>query len=583
VKASSLSEYARKRDFRQTAEPRPGPADPAALADDSFVIQKHAASRLHYDLRLEIGGVLKSWAVPKGIPLRNGEKHLAVQVEDHPLDYAGFEGVIPAGNYGGGTVMVWDFGRYFLMGGEPRTAWEAGMLHLGFDGRKLRGEWTLVRTKSSDEKAQWLLLKTGGDLEDFDEADADKSAVSGRTMEEIAEAKDAQWTSSRPAKNAASVPAYIAPMKPLLVTALPKPAADWLYEIKFDGYRALALKGGAGAELRSASDKPLTFPEVAEAVAALPCASAIIDGEVVALDAQGRPSFQLLQNLADSSDPPPLCYYVFDLLELDKRDLRGLPAIERKALLAKLLEGAAPSLIRLSASLEGAPDRLVEEVRRVGLEGLVAKRRDSVYEAGRRSPNWQKFRILNEQEFVIGGYTAPGGTRTHFGALLVGYYREGKLIFAAKVGTGFTEALLEKLHRQFQPMRREGCPFVNLPDSSAGRWSSGITASKMRTCVWLKPDLICQVRFAEWTREGGLRQPVFLGLRDDKPASAVVRETPLEPGAAKEAVSSATSGEGKAPARKGPPASRRAPKPRPKESSSPRRARSSPSRPPRPR
>ncbi len=562
---ASLTEYERKRDFRQTAEPRPGPADPGALADDSFVIQKHAASRLHFDLRLEIGGVLKSWAVPKGIPLRNGEKHLAVQVEDHPLDYAGFEGIIPAGNYGGGTVMVWDFGSYFLMGGEPRTAWEAGMLHLGLDGRKLRGEWTLVRTKASDEKPQWLLLKTGGDLEDFDEANADKSAVSGRTMEEIAEAKDAEWTSSRPAKHAgAAVPAYIAPMKPLLVNSLPKPAADWLYEIKFDGYRALALKGGEGVELRSASDKPLKFPEVAAAVAGLPCGSAVLDGEVVALDVQGRPSFQLLQNRADASDPAPLCYYVFDLLELEKRDLRGLPATERKALLAKLLEGATPSLIRLSASLEGAPDRLVAEIRRVGLEGLVAKRRDSVYESGRRSPSWQKFRILNEQEFVIGGYTAPGGTRTHFGALLVGYYREGKLVFSAKVGTGFSEALLEKLHRQFQPLRRETCPFVNLPDSSAGRWSSGITASKMRTCVWLKPDLICQVRFAEWTREGGLRQPVFLGLRDDKPASAVVRETPLDPGEAKEAVSSATSAEGKAPARKGRPSSRRAPKPRPK-------------------
>ena len=204
---SSLAEYERKRNFQQTAEPRPGPANPRALADDSFVIQKHDATRLHYDFRLEIGGALKSWAVPKGMPTRKGEKRLAVEVEDHPLDYASFEGIIPAGNYGGGTVMVWDFGTYFLMGGEPRTAWEAGMLHLGLDGQKLRGEWTLVRMKDRTEKHEWLLLKTGEDLADFDQKNADLSAVTGRTMEEIAAAVDAPVWNGKPSPKAAAKPA----------------------------------------------------------------------------------------------------------------------------------------------------------------------------------------------------------------------------------------------------------------------------------------------------------------------------------------------------------------------------------------
>jgi bifunctional non-homologous end joining protein LigD len=539
----ALSEYERKRNFQQTAEPRPGPADRNALADDTFVIQKHAASRLHFDFRLEIGGTLKSWAVPKGMPLRKGERRLAVEVEDHPLDYASFEGVIPAGNYGGGTVMVWDFGHYFLMGGEPRTAWEAGMLHLALDGRKLRGEWTLVRMKDRTEKHEWLLLKTGDELEGFDEAGADRSAVSNRTMAEIASAVDAPVWHSRPSPKAApapqqppagqaravELPVFSAPMKPILVEALPPDTSIWLYEIKFDGYRALALKGGPRAELWSASQKPLQYPDVAAAVAALPCETAVLDGEVVALDEQGRPSFQLLQNAGSAADPPALCYYVFDLLQLEGRDLRKLPAIERKEALGKLLAGQPPGgLLRFSASLEGEPARLVAGVRQLGLEGLMAKRRDSTYETGRRSIAWQKFRLLNEQEFVIGGYTEPAGSRKHFGALLVGYYEGKKLQFAAKVGTGFSAALLQKLHQQLQPLRRAGCPFVNLPAPSSGRWRAGVTASQMKRCTWLEPEMICQVRFSEWTFEGGLRQPVYLGLRDDKPATAVVREVALQ-------------------------------------------------------
>jgi bifunctional non-homologous end joining protein LigD len=542
---AALAQYERKRNFKQTAEPRPGAVNREALADDSFVIQKHAATRLHFDFRLEIGGTLKSWAVPKGMPLRKGERRLAVEVEDHPLDYASFEGIIPAGNYGGGTVMVWDFGTYFLMGGEPRSAWEAGMLHMALDGKKLRGEWTLVRMKDRTDKHEWLLLKTGEDLADFDAATADRSAVTNRTMDEIAAAVDAPVWHSQPSPQATAaakakpasaavrqsaelaLPEFVAPMKPLLVDALPPDTSVWLYEIKFDGYRALALKAGPKAELWSASKKPLHYPDVAAAVAGLPCETAVLDGEVVALDEQGRPSFQLLQNAGSAAEMPALCYYIFDLLRLEGRDLRKLPVVERKALLGKLLAGQPPGgLLRFSASLDGEPARLVEHVRRLGLEGLMAKQRSSVYETGRRSTAWQKFRLLNEQEFVIGGYTEPEGSRKYFGALLVGYYEANKLQFAAKVGTGFSAALLQKLHAQFQPLRRGGCPFGNLPAPSSGRWGAGVTASQMKRCTWLEPELICQVRFSEWTFEGGLRQPVYLGLRDDKPAKTVVREVP---------------------------------------------------------
>ena len=280
----------------------------------------------------------------------------------------------------------------------------------------------------------------------------------------------------------------------------------------------------------SASKKPLNFPDVAAAVAGLSCASAVLDGEVVALDAQGRPSFQLLQNSGDTSQPLALCYYLFDLLQLEGRDLRKLPVSERKTLLSQLLAGQpAGGMLRFSASLDGEPARLVEEVRRPGLEGLLAKQRGSVYETGRRSPKWQKFRLLNEQEFVIGGYTEPGGSRKYFGALLVGYYEAGKLMFAAKVGTGFSSARLQKLYNQFQPLRRQGCPLCKPPGGEfrpLGR--RGVTAADMRKCTWLDPELVCQVRFSEWTFDGGLRQPVFLGLREDKAAKEVVHERPAQ-------------------------------------------------------
>lgn len=548
----SLKEYQRKRDFEQTAEPPPEAASKSApespnilLEGQSYVIQKHDASHLHFDLRLEMDGVLKSWAVPKGIPIARGEKHLAVEVEDHPMDYADFEGTIPAGQYGGGTVMVWDFGHYELMGGEPLSALKAGMLHLLFHGRKLNGEWTLVRTAREASKPQWLLLKTGEALEPILAEKFDLSVKTGRTMGEIAAGEGGQadvWESDRigatPAARAHArrkaagkrdlpTPESVAVMKPVLVDSVPADAEKWLYEMKFDGYRGLALKRGNEVNLVSATGKPLKFPDIAASIGALACGTAVLDGEIVALDEQGRPSFQLLQNAREGNTSAPICYYAFDLLQLESKVLRALPLTERKAQLSKLLAASpADEAIRFSANLEGDPVELLAAIRRLGLEGVVAKQRASKYEPGRRSGVWEKIKVVNEQEFVIGGYTPPEGSRKHFGSVLLGYYEGGKLQFAAKAGSGFSVKSLGEFYEMFQKLRSKDCPFVNLPAKREGRWGQGITAAKMRQCTWLEPKLVCQIRFSEWTEDGGLRHPVFLGLREDKAARAVVRETP---------------------------------------------------------
>lgn len=547
----SLKEYQRKRDFQQTAEPPPeassGRAPEAAnilLEGQSYVIQKHAASRLHFDLRLEMDGVLKSWAVPKGIPVARGQKHLAVEVEDHPLDYADFEGTIPAGQYGGGTVMVWDFGHYELMGGEPLSAWKAGMLHLLLHGRKLNGEWTLVRTAREASKPQWLLLKTGEAMGPMPAKKLDASAKTGRTMDEIAAGEGGRadvWESDRigatPAARAHArrkaagkrdlpAPEGVEVMKPVLVESVPDDPQRWLYEMKFDGYRGLALKQGDQVSLISATGKALKFPDVAASISALACGTAVLDGEIVALDGEGRPSFQLLQNARDGKVSAPICYYAFDLLQLEGKILRNLPLTERKAQLSRLLAASPPDeAVRFSANLEGDPAKLLAAIRRLGLEGVIAKERASKYEPGRRSGVWKKVKVVNEQEFVIGGYTPPEGSRKHFGSVLLGYHQAGKLQFAAKAGSGFTAKSLKEFYDLFQPLRCGKCPFVNLPAANEGRWGQGLTAAKMRLCTWLEPKLVCQVRFSEWTSDGGLRHPVFLGLREDKAANDVVRES----------------------------------------------------------
>ena len=568
-----LTTYKAKRDFRHTSEPKGGKPKPKGVKGASrFVIQKHAASRLHYDFRLQMEGVLKSWAVPKGLPWAQGEKHLAVEVEDHPIEYENFEGVIPEGNYGGGTVMVWDHGTYYVYGEQPSQSLREGKLHLVLDGRKAKGEWTLVRIRSDSQKNQWLLLKTGSSARPPSKKLEDQSAKTGRTMKQIARDRDAEWESDRdePATESASgarsilrtrikaalkkkeevgpgdsshrkdggrpgVPSlptdlpsararFIEPMKARLAE---KPSADgdWSYELKFDGIRLIAVKTGKKVSLLSRNKNELAgrFPEIVEAIGNLPARECVIDGEVVALDAEGRSSFQLLQARDMERRKSPVYFYAFDLLQLDGGSLIALPLKARKDVLEKLCADAGDP-IRYSAEIGDDARALLEEVKRRGLEGIVAKQRNSVYEPGRRSGAWIKLKCVNEQEFVIGGYTPPEGSRKYFGAILVGYYKENRLMFAGKVGTGFTANSLSALHKKFRAEERDDCPFEDLPSKQNGKWVQAITPSMMRKLHWVNPVFVCEIKFAEWTRDGKLRAPVFLGLRDDKKPKEVGRE-----------------------------------------------------------
>jgi bifunctional non-homologous end joining protein LigD len=525
----SLKEYVRKRNFRTTSEPKAKRLD---LSKHRFVVQKHEASRLHYDFRLEMGGTLKSWAVPKGFPYARGEKHLAVHVEDHPVAYAEFEGAIPKGQYGGGTVMVWDRGTFEPLTRAPAKDLEKGKLHFVLHGEKLEGEWYLVRLRDGDN--QWLLIKGGEDMKPLPKKQDDKSALSGKSMKELSrgdrvwESKEASTGRSvahktkRVAK-AAELPAFVEPMKAKL--ALAPPRGNWIYEIKFDGWRALALKGGRQARLLSRNEKDFgaKFPEIMESVAALDAQDAVLDGEIVALDEKGRSSFQLLQAYELGQERPPIFFYAFDILQLNGLDLKDLPLRERKSKLENLLK-KPPGVIRYSAPLGSEAGPLLEKVRQLGLEGLIGKLEGSVYQPGRRSGSWIKLKLLLEQEFVIGGYTDPEGSRRNFGSVIVGFYEGKKLLFAGKVGTGFNDALLRRLHARLKKIARQSCPFANLPVPRGNKWGQGITASEMKYCHWVEPRMVCQVKFSEWTRDGRLRQPVFLGIREDKEPAEVVRE-----------------------------------------------------------
>jgi bifunctional non-homologous end joining protein LigD len=564
-----LAEYKKKRNFGVTAEPAGGKPLPKLVKGASrFVIQKHDASRLHYDFRLEMDGVLKSWAVPKGLPWEKGGKHLAVEVEDHPVEYATFEGIIPKGQYGGGTVMVWDRGNYHVYGEEPLKALKEGRLHLVLDGEKAKGEWALIRTRMDAGKTQWLLLKSGTSIRPISKKRDDQSVKTGRTMAQIAAQRDAEWQSNREddskpslktrvkaalkkkdnragksepekmrgrrsaaslpglAKLPAGKPRFIPPMKPRLLET-PPTAGDWIYELKFDGIRLIAVKNGEKVNLisRNGNELAARFSEVADAVRALPIKDCVIDGEVVALDEKGGSSFQLLQAHEMEGRRAPIYYYVFDLLQAAGKSLVGLPLERRKDLLASLCENAGDS-IRFSGEIGGDPVALLREVQRLGLEGIIGKQRGSVYEPDRRSGAWIKLKCVSEQEFVIGGFTPPQGARKYFGALLVGYYEKKRLLFAGKVGTGFNSKLLASLHKKFKAEKRDDCPFADLPSKQGGQWVLGITPAMMRRCEWINPVFVCQVKFAEWTRDGKLRQPVFLGLREDKKPAEVVRESP---------------------------------------------------------
>ena len=498
-------------------------------------------------------------------------------MEDHPIDYEQFEGIIPEGQYGGGTVMVWDYGNYQVYGEQPAKSLREGKLHLVLDGEKAKGEWTLVRIRGRDDaKNQWLILKTGDGAKPISKKMEDRSVKTGRTMQQIAKDRDAQWESGREADESptsqfkariraaskkkeedevvgqtrrlpvatrgnppqagrptmAALPdlhsgkaRFIEPMKAKLVEE-PPATGDWIYELKFDGIRLIGVKKDDKVSLLSRNENELTkrFPEIIEAIKTLPARECIIDGEVVALDKEGRSSFQLLQAREMEGRKSPVYFYAFDLLQLDGKSLLSLPLEARKNVLEKLCGGAGDP-IRYSGAIGGDAQRLLEEVKRRGLEGIIGKQRNSVYEPGRRSGAWIKLKCVSEQEFVIGGYTPPQGSRKYFGAILVGYYENKKLVFAGKVGTGFTAKSLSMLYKKFQKEARDDCPFVDLPSKQNGQWVQDITPSMMRKMHWVNPVFVCEIKFAEWTRDKKLRAPVFLGLREDKKPGEVVRES----------------------------------------------------------
>lgn len=538
-----LKTYESKRDFSQTPEPAPAktPRRSAQGGRRRFVIQKHAASHLHYDFRLELGDALKSWAVPKGVPLTPGKTVSAFATEDHPLDYLQFEGTIPQGEYGGGTVMVWDLGTYELIEGNY---WKGRMvIHL--EGNKLKGEWTLDRKQTDGEKVVWLLRKSGRPIKLT--AEAQLSVLSGRTMDQIAADTTAVWHSNRLAQPTAhrneeagtttpgkaavrsktgrgarsrtTPPEFVPPMKPTLVTKLPE-GADWIYEVKWDGYRALASKHGRDVSLLSLRKSSLNsdFPAVLQAVRSLNAEAALLDGEIVAVNEKGQPSFQALRNRKSLGREWHVVYYAFDLLQLEGEDLKRLPLDERREKLKSILDRSG---VRFSAGLPGSPDQIIEVVKSAGLEGVIAKRRDSIYRASSRTKAWLKLKLDKSQEFVIGGYNPDGNT---FQSLLVGYYTDGQLHFAGKVRQGFRPALRRALVRELKPLVTDQCPFVNLPTSKKSHFGEGITAEEMTKLVWLKPRLVAQCSFTEWTSYGLLRHATFIGLRDDKEPADVIRE-----------------------------------------------------------
>jgi bifunctional non-homologous end joining protein LigD len=460
--------------------------------------------------------VLRSWAVPKGMPVKEGDRRTGFATEDHPIEYLDFEGTIPKGEYGGGTVMVWDIGVYEVVEGN----YFKGSLLVSLKGKKLSGEWLLER---QDER-RWLITKTGKDNK-APARKVDLSALSGRTLEQIGAGQGKVWRSNRAEnddkqKLPRAEPEFVTPMMASPVTELPE-GDEWLYELKLDGYRVLAIKEKGRVQLLSRNNKNLTrdYPEVAKAVERIHPETAVLDGEVVMLDSAGRPSFQMLQNRGSLGKQRPLVYYAFDLLNTEGRSLLALPLDERKR---RLAEALGDSGVLFSANLSGKTTHIIEGVRQLGLEGVIAKRRDSQYQPGKRTGAWQKLKLSPEQEFVIGGYKPGFG---NFEQLVVGYYDGDKLLFAGRVRAGFTPASRAGLWRRLKPLEIAECPFANLPNAKKSHWGEGVTAEDMKKLRWLKPNLVAQIAFTEWTREGALRHSEFVILRQDKDPNQVVRET----------------------------------------------------------
>ncbi len=517
----ALKTYRAKRDFRVTAEPRGGGRrSPAGQA--SFVVQKHWASSLHYDLRLEVGGTMKSWAVPKGPSFDPADKRLAVQVEDHPLSYAGFEGEIPTGQYGAGKVMVWDRG-YFMPVGDPQAGLDAGNLKFELHGHKLQGRWALVRMhgKGGERQPPWLLIKEKDGLErpaaEFSVVDEMPDSV--KDLQAPAAAATAPRAAEPPA---AALPATLAPQLATLVARPPAEPAQWIYEIKFDGYRLLARVEGSGKRqqvrlfTRNGNDWTHRLAALHAELLRLALPEGWYDGEIVVMNENGLPDFGALQQAFDVSKTQGIVYYLFDLPFCAGRDLRAQPLLARRALLQSLLEGTPSDLVFFSAAFDAPPGDVVGTACRLGLEGVIAKRKDAGY-VSRRSDGWIKLKCSQRQEFVVVGHTDPQGARSGFGALLLGVHdRDGPLVYAGKVGTGFDQATLKQLSRRLDALATRRSPLADTADVE-GRPH------------WVKPQLVAEVSFGAWTRGGRIRHAVFHALRHDKPAEAIVRERAVPP------------------------------------------------------
>jgi bifunctional non-homologous end joining protein LigD len=511
------------RDPGRTPEPFGRPGGDPLLAPRLFVVQKHAARRVHWDFRLELGGTLRSWAVPKGPSYDPADKRMAVEVEDHPIEYADFEGTIPAGNYGAGAVIVWDRGTWRPVG-DPLEGLEKGKLVFELSGYKLRGEWTLVRTRRAQGgKQEWLLLKHRDAWAGPGRAVPEESVLSGRRLEDVAAGTDRAAAAAAEARRLgakARAPSR-ADLRPMLAEPADAPFSDpgWLFELKYDGYRLLAVREGTRARLlyRSGDDATALFPEVVKAVEMLP-GDAVLDGEVVVLAPDGRPSFQALQqraqlsraeDVARASVERPATLFAFDLLSVGGLDVRPLALADRKRILSGIVPRLGP--VRFADHVEARGEDLWREVEARGLEGIVAKRADAPYRSGARSPAWRKVRALRTADLAVVGFTRPRGARSAFGALLLASREGDGWAFAGSVGSGFTDRQLADLHARLASRVRKTPPCGGPVPTGRGN-------------TWVEPEVVVEVRFAEWTAEGLLRQPVFLRVREDKRPEETGRE-----------------------------------------------------------